>query len=386
MSPANSDHPGDGLPTSDSPGAGLPGSDPANSDPRPAGPQPGDDSQRGATAGAGDPATPGPDGDPAPGPDASPAPPGTHRENRREPTEVAATSRSEQRAPSPVESEVGAPAGPISFVRRREIEVIHKELEQASANRDRTLAGAEKYREALFANYFRPRVPFIDTWPDNVYIPADADYLTYWSSPPPDDHRYRYRWSNSRNGAQDGSVASERTGQLFSWVNASAMDAGYIGFAGTGVALVPRASLSSVTVRAELELVAESRWWFHPSGPIGFAAFAYRGTAYVAGWEIDPVTGAWDLLTPFGSRTLFAFDESGRGGSPISSQRHAFSDLSTTLQLRGSHTYAIGVALEAQISFECRDTTGKPYTRKDGDDVKLWAAIAGLVPSITLTT
>lgn len=347
---------------------------------------PGEGSPVGTPSSTGNPTTPaaGQDAETVPG--ASPETPGTHRENRREQTEVAATSRSEQRAPSPVESDIGAPAGPISFVRRREIEVIHQELEQAAGNRDRTLVGAQRYREALFANYFRPRVPFIDTWPDNVYIPAAADYLTYWSSPPPDDHRYRYRWSNTRDGEHDGSEASERSGQLFSWVNASAMDAGYIGFAGTGVALVPRASLSSVTVRADIELVAESRWWFHPTGPIGFAAFAFRGTAYVAGWEIDPVTGNWDLLTPFGSRTLFAFDESGRGGSPISSQRHAFSDLTTTLQLRGSHTYAIGVALEAQITFECRDKAGKPYTRKDGDDVRLWAAIAGLVPSITLTT
>lgn len=290
------------------------------------------------------------------------------------------------RAPSPVESEIGAPAGPISFVRRREIEVIHQEVESSVDNRERTLAGVQKYRTALFDQYFRPRSPFIASWPDNLYIPAGADHHGYWSSPPPQDHRYRYRWANTRKGRPDGSDASERTGQLFSWVNASTMEDGYIGFAGTGVTLVPRASLSSVTVSAEIELVAESRWWFHPTGPMGYAAFAYRGTAYIAGWEIDPITGAWELLSPFGSRTLFAFDESGRGGSPISSQRHAFSDLSTTLQLRGSHTYAIGVALEAEISYECRDKSGTPYARRPGDDVKLWASIAGHIPSITLTT
>ncbi|WEO75691.1 hypothetical protein BJQ94_09780 [Cryobacterium sp. SO2] len=300
-------------------------------------------------------------------------------------TEVDAASPAQTHAPSPVESEIGAPAGPISFVRRREIEVIHQEVELAAGNRARTLVGVQKYRQAMFDHYFRPRSSFVATWPDDLYIPAAADHRTYWTSAPPDDHRYRYRWANGRDGKPDGSDASERTGQLFSWVNASALDTGYIGFAGTGVALVPRASLSSVTVSADIELVAESRWWFHPAGPIGFAAFAYRGTAYIAGWEIDPISGAWEMLSPFGSRTLFAFDESGRGGSPISSQRHAFTDLSTTLQLRGSHTYAIGVALEAQISFECRDKAGNPYIRQDGDDVKLWASIAGIVPSITLT-
>ena len=321
---------------------------------------------------------------PLPGP--NPGHAGTHRQNRREATEEASTARSELRQPSTVESEVGAPAGPISFVRRREIEAVHQEIELSTGNRSRSLVGVRKYRDALFANYFRDRSPFVVTWPDNLYIPADADYRTYWSSPPPDDHRYRYRWANGRDGQPDGSDASEKTGRLFSWVNASALDTGYIGFAGTGVTLVPRASLSSVTVTAEVDLVAESRWWFLPAGPIGFAAFSYRGTAYVAGWEIDPITGAWELLSPFGSRTLFAFDESGKGGSAISSQRHAFTDLAVTLQLRGSRTYAFGVALEAQISLECRDRSGTPYLPQPGDDVKLWASIAGIVPSITLTT
>lgn len=311
---------------------------------------------------------------------------GTHRQNRREPTETAATGKTEPRQPSAVDSEVSAPAGPISFVRRREIEAIHREIEVDSGDIDRTLTGVKRYRQALFDNYFRPKSPFVVSWPEDLYIPAAADYRSYWSSPPPDDHRYRYHWANAWDGEPDGSDASEKTGQLFSWVNATPMDGGYIGFAGTGVTRVPRASLSSVTATAAVELVAESRWWFLPAGPIGYAAFSYRGTAYIAGWEIDPVTGAWELLSPFGSRTLFAFDESGRGGSAISSQRHSFTDLSTTLQLRGGHTYAIGVALEAQISFECRDRSGAAYVRQAGDDVKLWASIAGIVPSITLDT
>ncbi|MET0955536.1 MAG: hypothetical protein ABWY68_06255 [Cryobacterium sp.] len=315
-----------------------------------------------------------------------PSPPGTHRETRREATEQTATSRPEARRPSDVDSEIGAPAGPISFVRRQEIDAIHREVETNTGDRSRTLDGVRKYREALFSNYFRPRSPFVLTWPDDLYIPADADYRTYWSSPPPADHRYRYRWANTNNREADGSTASEKTGQLFSWVDTSSLETGYIGFAGTGVSLVPRASLSSVTVTASLDLVAESRWWFLPAGPVGFAAFSYRGTAYVAGWEIDPITGAWELLSPFGSRTLFAFDETGTGGSAISSQRHAFSDLSVTLQLRGAHTYAIGVALEAEIAFECRDKTGSPYIRQPGDEVKLWTSIAGIVPGITLTT
>ncbi|TFC04340.1 hypothetical protein E3O42_05470 [Cryobacterium adonitolivorans] len=72
------------------------------------------------------------------------------------------------REPSNVESEVGAPAGPISFVRRREIEAVHREVESNTGDRTRTLIGVRKYREALFTNYFRARPPFVVTWPDNL--------------------------------------------------------------------------------------------------------------------------------------------------------------------------------------------------------------------------
>ncbi len=169
-------------------------------------------------------------------------------------------------------------------------------------------------------------------------------------------------------------------------MNVSGLNPSYIGFAGIGVSVLPQASLSSVLVSADVDLVAESRWWYQPGATGGIASFSYRGTAYMAGWEVDPLTGQWTLLKPFGSRTLFKFTESGQGGSAISSQRHAFNDLSVTLQLQGSHTYAIGVALETEIAFDCRDRTGHTYKKQPGDDIKLWASIAGNVSSVSVST
>jgi hypothetical protein len=37
-----------------------------------------------------------------------------------------------------------------------------------------------------------------------------------------------------------------------------------------------------------------------------------------------------------------------------------------------------GVALEAEIAFDCRDSSGHPYKKQPGDDITLWAAIARL--------
>ncbi|WP_166787095.1 MULTISPECIES: hypothetical protein [unclassified Cryobacterium] len=57
-----------------------------------------------------------------------------------------------------------------------------------------------------------------------------------------------------------------------------------------------------------------------------------------------------------------------------------------TLQLQGSHTYAIGVAFEAEIAFDCRDHTGHPYKKQPGDDIRPWASIVGNVASISVST
>jgi len=296
------------------------------------------------------------------------------------------TSDHEDKGPSPVASEVGAPAGPISFVRRREIEEVHRELELPGPDSLPTPASIAKYKDAIFAQYFRERPEFTLTWPDSLYIPSQADYKNYWIAAPPASHRYRYHWVHTNDGKPAGSFASEETGHLFSWVNVSGLNPSYIGFAGTGVSLVPQATLSYVKVSADIDTVTETRWWFMPGTNAGIANFSYRGTAYVGGWEVDPVTGQWALLKPFGARTLFTQEESGQGGSAINSQVHAFNDLSVTLQLQGGHSYAIGVAFEAEITFDCRDRNGRPYQKQPGDDIKLWASIAGSVASITVAT
>ncbi|TFC83642.1 hypothetical protein E3T24_11630 [Cryobacterium sp. TmT2-59] len=207
-----------------------------------------------------------------------------------------ASRRGEARGPSPFASEVGAPAGPISLLRRQEIESVQRELELLAPTEEARLESVHKYRDAVFSQYFRDRPVFTLTWPDSLYIPAEADFKRYWFVAPPGDHRYRYRWSNTEKGQPAGSSASEKDGRLFSWVNVSALNSSYIGFAGTGVSITPRASLSTVTVSADIDLVTETRWWHMPGTPAGFAHFAYRGTAYLAGWEIDPVTGQWELL------------------------------------------------------------------------------------------
>ncbi|MGO4692045.1 hypothetical protein [Glaciibacter sp. 2TAF33] len=278
-------------------------------------------------------------------------------------------------------ADAGGPSGSFGSAGNREFEKIHRELELHIL--DGSLDGVVTYRDALFSRFFTDRPAFTLAWPAALYIPSEADASKYWFTEPPADHRYRYSWTDPQPTA---SAASEKTGHLFSWVNVSDLGADYTGAAGTGVQVIPQATLSTVKVSADIDLVANHHWWYLPGTSAGYSNFSYSGTVYIAGWEINPVTGVWELLRPFGSRSLFSFRESGAGGSAIVSTRHAFNDLSVRMQLQGGHTYGIGVAFEVQVSFVCTDGQGHPYVKQPGDDIKLWASILGDVASISVAT
>ncbi len=242
--------------------------------------------------------------------------------------------------------------------------------------------GLGAYRDHIFTEILLERPWFTLAWPDHLYIPGQADHRPHWIVPPPDDHRYRYAYADG-SGA---STADAGTGRLFSWVNVSGLNPAYTGFAGVGAAVRPAATLAYLTVGADVDLLAETRWWYLPGPAAGYSTFRYRGTAYVAVWAIDPVSGAWELLRPYGARTLFAFDERGQGGTAVDSRRHAFDDVRATVQVQGGRRYAVTVSFEATITYDCRDRGGRPYVKAEGDDIRLWASIAGSVPSISATT
>ena len=259
----------------------------------------------------------------------------------------------------------------------------HAELERHSLDKDGAAEPVLKYRDAVLDRYFPDRPIFTLAWPHSLYIPADADSNQYWISPAPADHRYRYRWTDPQ---PTNSTASEKTGRLFSWTNVSALNPSYTGVAGVGVRLVPTASLSTLRISADIDVLTESRWWYLVGSSAGYASFSFRGSAYITAWEINSVTRSWELQRPFASRALFNYRTSGQGGNAVRSDHHAFDDLSVKVQLQGGHEYAIGVSFETEITYDCHDRNGKPYKKQPGDDIKLWASMVGQVASISVST
>lgn len=243
--------------------------------------------------------------------------------------------------------------------------------------------GVADYRDAIFTSVLKDRPTLIFAWPDSLYIPSQADYRLYWISPPPADHRYAYAYADPTGS----STADAGTGRLFAWVNVSDLSPGYTGYAGVGARVVPTATLSYLTVGAAVDLVAESRWWYLPGSSAGFATFSYSATAFLAVWEIDPVTGRWELVRPFASRSLFSFREGGLGGSAVQTDRQIFDDLSATVQVQSGRQYAVTLDFEVTIGYDVRDRSDQqPYRKQPGDDIKLWASVAGQVASISAST
>lgn len=268
-----------------------------------------------------------------------------------------------------------APAGAIEFLDADD--AIHVELE-----RDLRDASVLERYGAMRLQMLRPTVPQI-LWPQSWYIPGQADYRQHWFLEPPLDHRYAWEGQNTIGGAPAASRASAATGELFAWSNASGLDVATVGVARTGAYVRPTTTLATYELSASVDLATEWRWWFEPgSNASSSSSFAYRSTVYVVAWLVSPADGSWELLRPFGSRTLVSERVSGFGRFDIRTARHAFDDLRVRVQLEGHRTYAVGVSFETQVTPTAVDRNGKPYRPQPGDDIRTWSSMIGRVPKV----
>jgi len=160
-------------------------------------------------------------------------------------------------------------------------------------------------------------------------------------------------------------------------------------FAGVAARFRPAATLSYADVSIDVDILAQSRIWMLLARHTSNLPPAHiRCTAYACVWDIDPVSGAWQLIAPFGSRTLVNRSDSGLSGSAIAQVTAHYSGnaLSTRVQVQAGHSYAVGFQAQVDIDTSVRDDNNRPYQRGDGDDWKLWADMTCSVPQITIET
>ncbi|SDH96324.1 hypothetical protein [Agrococcus jejuensis] len=261
-------------------------------------------------------------------------------------------------------------------------DAIHLELERELMIDPSNVEAVTRLRKQTLA-LLRPAPLRSYRWPDSWYIPGGADYREHWILPPELDHRYAWQAKNLIGGQSAGSFGDAQSGAVFGWSNASSLDADTIGFGRVGAYVRPATTLATYELSASIEALSEWRWQFLPSaGASPWASFHYRCTAYVLAWLVSPVDGSWELLRPFGARTLLRQQASGQGEFAVQRRSHAFSDLSVRVQLEGGRTYAVGVSFEAQATPSVVDRDGRPYVRRPEDRTLAYAGLSGRVPRI----
>jgi hypothetical protein len=237
-------------------------------------------------------------------------------------------------------------------------------------------------------DHLRRGISFSLAWPSTWYIPAQADYRNYWILEPPTANRYTFGWGESQlYPAPSASSGSADTGAVFAYTALNPSDTHDTAFAGVAALYRPSATLAYADVSIDADVLVQSRIWMMLGRPTSNLPTAHiRCTAYACVWDIDPVTGAWQLVMPFTGKTLVNRSDSGLSGSAIDVVHVNMSGtaLSTRVQVQGGHAYAVGFQAQVDIDCDVRDLEGHPYQRSDVDDWKLWADMTCSVPQITI--
>jgi len=275
--------------------------------------------------------------------------------------------------------------GPVLVERSERLQELSEKLERATEADDSVPAELmDQYRTLVFSEYFRDRQTLRFGWPDELYIPSEADYRTYWIVPPPDDHRYNDAWAGQTGGGPTSCYARQTDGRIFSFVNISGLNPGYTGWSGVAAPFRPTSS-RTVEVGATIDLVNQMRWWYLPGPAAGYSKVSYHARVSLGVWNTDVNNVGWYPASTIASRTILDTSAIGLGGEAITVRRHAFNDLRTKVHLQAGFFHAVAVSFEVQVHGTFLDRSSKPYAKQPGDDIKLWADMAGVVESITIT-
>ncbi len=281
--------------------------------------------------------------------------------------------------------------GPIAVFEDADLNAVRDRLEATLRERPGAAIDVVRdYRTALLRLVDRVDDRWRLRWPDSWFIPSDADFRSYWFLEPPSDHRFDVDWAGSVLYPPPTACSGDRaTGHVFAYTALAPNNRHDSGFAGVGVHVRPSATLSYLDLSVEADVVAESRIWMLLARPTSNLPTArVRCTAYLCGWDIDPVTGNFELLRPFGARVLIDAADSGQSGTPI---KHVHvplggNALSTRLQVQAGHTYVIGFHAEVDIDVDVRDAQGQPYQPGPNDDFRVWGDVTASVTRLTAQT
>ena len=215
-------------------------------------------------------------------------------------------------------------------------------------------------------------------WPQDLYIPGNADYKNYWFWPCPDSNRYNQQWISGN----DVNQASAADGHVWAYTAINQYIPHAHSEAGIGFLFSPSTTLAVYQVRPSLAVIGTHRWSIATNYYGGGWIYEW-GVIYIAAWNVSPVDGSLELVQPFGVTTVFNESWLNQGTEPITNVVPPWSpgSLSTNLLLEGGKTYLIGVIAAVDVT----NTWNVPQGQwPDGSDWRTWCTLDLTVPKIQI--
>jgi hypothetical protein len=254
-------------------------------------------------------------------------------------------------------------------------------LSQGQVAEEAVQAKLMTYRDKLLHHLSVGFIPLPRPWPSFLYIPAGANWVDYWPSPPPDKNRYAHDWALTPSPA-GYNEASRADGKIFCSQRIRTIDQFAQSEAGLGVFFTPPQTLS-VSLQPNVTCSGNHRW--HQMIDQSVAGFTRVKTSlFLAGWNRIPSPTNWVLIN---SKQFAVFDgapQSGSGSGPIWSYDRTFSgeDLATPFTVEAGRPCLLGVVARVNVWSTLTDAQGRPLPLIEDGTFRVWGSLGCVVSKI----
>jgi hypothetical protein len=254
-------------------------------------------------------------------------------------------------------------------------------LSQGQVAEEAVQAKLMTYRDKLLDHLSGGLVPPPRPWPSSLYIPAGANWVYYWPSPPPDNNRYALDWALTPSPA-GYNEASRVDGKILCSQRIRTVDQFAQSEAGLGVFLTPPQTLS-VSLQPNVTCSGNHRWHQMIDQPV--AGFTKVKTSLIlAAWNRIPSATNWVLIH---WKQFAVFDEapqSGSGSGPIWSFDRTFSgeDLATPFTVEAGRINLLGVVARVNVWSTLTDAQGRPLPLIEDGTFRVWGSLGCVVSKI----
>ncbi|MDX6230855.1 MAG: hypothetical protein QOI76_4245 [Frankiales bacterium] len=282
------------------------------------------------------------------------------------------------------------PAGPVELFDALELDRVYSGRTVDSKTLQPDEASLQTLRDLTirWSDRISDRPAFTLAWPSGLYIPGAADWRQYWITKPPAGNLFKYAWTGA-TGPAPGTFADKDHGNLAAVISPTSLSGTFQAWAGIASEYTPSALLSQVRFTADVTALGVEQLTLLAEHPIGQVQVNLFADLFLMGWEINPVTGEWDKLSPFLRHNVYSSPHSGEQGGP--NLYHPLSLTGSTLGVnflveRGKR-YAFGVVVETAVVADVRQPNGRsPYMPQLGDNVAVEARLGGSITQMNVDT